>query len=143
MALMKRQGRKKKGCPAAAVPARNPLDAVPVIADGIETKTDNLGLLQLRRARPIRKGMIGALVRRYNLRRATRVDLDDRGTMFWILIDGKRTLGEIARTMTMKCAAGEGEMNKAVMIYTKALMLRGCVGLKVATEAAKSRSGGA
>jgi hypothetical protein len=126
--------RKREGAPGGAAAARDPLDAVPVAHENVETAGDDAGNMHLRRKIEVRKGFFAPVARLLRLKRYKQLDLDKRGARFWRLIDGKRSLKTISSAMASECAADSKEMEKAVMLYTKALMLRGFVGLKIGSS---------
>ena len=115
----------------------DPLAAVPHVAPGVVAKRDRTGGLQIRRELPDRPGWRDWLARRAGLRRAARVDLDERGSRFWNLIDGRRSLAEIAARIEQDLAIGRRESRDSAVAFTKALMLRHLIALELPQGAEK------
>lgn len=125
--------RKKKKQPPAVkgTTARDPLAAVPVIAQGVEARADSNGLLQLRAAPPRKKGIMSAIAKKLGMHRHVRVDLDACGSMFWRRINGRRPLREIEAYIREQTGLDEKETKKAVVAYTKMLMQRHLIMLRI------------
>ena len=109
----------------------NPLDAIPVIAHGVETRTDSNGCLQLRKPAPEGSGLVSRLAVRMGFRRALRANLDTQGTLYWTLVDGTRTLAEIEQAIRSQTGQDEKETRRAVVMFTKTLMMRHLICLKL------------
>lgn len=112
----------------------NPLAAIPLIPDTVAARADDQARLQLCRAVPYKPTLGGRLAARLRLDRAVRLDLDDRGSRFWRLIDGQRTLDDIANELCAHRADQLPEMRRAVLLYTKELMTRRFICLRVPTS---------
>jgi len=108
----------------------DPLDATPVVPSGVEAAIGRQALAQLRRPLPEQKGL-GGWVNRTLGGRQVRVNLDERGTAFWQLIDGERTLAHIERELRRRYNLGAQESRTAVVAFTKMLMQRGLVALRM------------
>lgn len=123
---------------------RDPLLAVPHVAPGVEAKRDAAGRFQVRRELPDLPGWREWLARRFGLRRAVRIDLDEQGSRFWDLMDGRRSLAEMVESLKREQGADDAESRKAVVLFTKALMLRHLIALEVPGERAEpqGRRGG-
>jgi hypothetical protein len=121
---------------------RDPLAAVPHVAPGVEAKQDRAGRFQVRRELPDRPGWREWLARHFGLRRAVRIDLDERGSRFWNLIDGRRSLAEMVECIKRDLGADDAESRKAVVLFTKALMLRHLIALEMPGEAAEPKGPG-
>ena len=109
----------------------DPFAAIPIIAEGVAAGLDSQQLLQLKRELPP-KGRFGALMARwFKFKSLTRVNLDDKGTFFWKQIDGNRSLREIAGILKREYSLSEKESREATVVFTKMLMLRHLILLKV------------
>ena len=111
---------------------RDPLLAIPIAASDVEARIDNQQCIQLRRTMPVRKGMIGFVVKRFKIQREKRINLDEHGTRFWNQIDGKKNLLTITESLVTGLKADRADCKMAVIMYTKALMQRGFINLKIA-----------
>lgn len=108
--------------PFAAVPLRNPL------AEGRE---DRDGCLQLRMRIPPKPGLGARLAGRLGYHRDLRVNLDERGSFFWSLVDGRRDLAGIEQALRERFSLEREESNKATLLFTRMLMMRHLVLLDV------------
>jgi len=117
------------GSPPAARP--DPLLAVPQVADGVEARADSRGRIQLRRRMDPGRGMAGLLTRRLKFERVARVNLDEAGSRFWHLIDGLRTIEEIADAMAGETGTDADACRRATVEFTRSLVLRHFVVLRV------------
>jgi hypothetical protein len=105
-------------------------DVVPEACDGVEGRRDSRDCLQLRRELDPQNRAAAFLARRLGLRRRVRVNLDDRGTRVWELIDGQRTLGDIELRIRAEWSLQEAESKRATAMFIKMLMLRNLVQLR-------------
>jgi len=113
-----------------ASPTRDPLSAVPVVPDGVRTTPVGDGLLLERRLRP--SGPVRTFVERtFGLRRERRFELDRIGADFYAAIDGTRTLGDIEAELRERHALSAEDGQKAVTEFTKALLERELVLLRL------------
>jgi len=139
--------RKRKVHPAQTDPAQanHLFDAVPEIAEGVMAATDSRGRLQLKMDLPPSNGIAAFLARALRFRSCVRVNLDEHGTQFWRLIDGRRSLREIEATLRRHWGLDERESKRATVLFTTMLMKRHLVNLKVArrsvTQGATPRHG--
>lgn len=113
------------------VTERDPFAAVPSITLGIEVKLDSRSMLQLRHKIKPSSQLMQFLADKLGFRRSVRVNLDERGTFFWQQIDGIRDLRSIAKNIETRFNIDREECDSAVIGYTKSLMLRGLVQLRV------------
>jgi hypothetical protein len=109
------------------VPARNPLEAIPGIAPGVEWDVDNLDMVQIR-ITPARQGWMGRLL---GPPRKKIIKLDERGSFFFKSIGRRRTLGDIAAMLSKRFEVPEQEARLAVVAFTRTLMNRGLIFLEV------------
>jgi len=110
--------------------ARDPLSAVPVVPDGVRATRVGEGLLLERRLAP--SGPVRTFVERtFGLRRELRFELDRIGADFYAAIDGTRTLGDIEADLRARHALSTEDGRKAVTEFTKALLERELVLLRL------------
>lgn len=133
--------RKRPQKPAPLRPLHgNPLDAVPRIASGVEARPDGDAGLHLRRKiNP--EGRVQHFFHRYlRWRREQYINLDKRGSDFWGLLDGTRDLRSIATLLARQWETSEAECQRAVLVYTRALMIRRLVEIQLAAPAGEPRT---
>jgi len=111
--------------------SRDPFDAVPVAAEGVEVRADSRSCVQLKRTFVPKPGLAGLLARTFGLRRDIRVDLDERGTAFWKLIDGRRTVRDIEQSIRRTYSLPRHENEKATILFAKMLMERYLIHLEI------------
>lgn len=109
----------------------DPFAATPVVAPDVEVRKDNCELVQLRRPVPPKTPLGSALNRWFNYQRTIRINLDERGTDFWDLIDGTRDLHAIERKLRSRYGLKSDESKYATIEFTKTLMTRGLICLQV------------
>lgn len=134
---MKKRG-KRTAKQSAQQSDRDPLDATPVVPEGVEVRYDSQKRVQLRREGPERGRIRKFLAEKFSMKKTVRVNLDERGTFFWKEINGRRTLHDIERKMRYAFSLEEPQSRKAVIEFTKTLMLRGLVALKLDHNATAS-----
>jgi hypothetical protein len=117
--------------PAQRKPARDPLEAVPMVAEGVRTEIGKNGVTVLVSATPVPMRYARLLGRFLGRERIARIILDENGTFFWRQIDGIRTLGQIANAVRKQMNRPEMEARAAVIAFTKDLMKRNLLSLKV------------
>lgn len=116
--------------PPSDRPGNDPLAAVPVIGEGVESRKDSQGLVQIR-ACAAPKTATAAFLNRLGLQRCVRVDLDALGSIFWDQIDGARTLRDIAGIVCERTGQTKLECEKAIILFTRSLMLKRLIALAV------------
>jgi hypothetical protein len=109
----------------------DPLAATPVVPPGVEAVVDRALCVQIRRPLRPQKGFGGWVNRKMGFHRDVRVNLDEHGTAYWQQIDGSRTLADIERELRRRFNLGADECRAAVVKFTKMLMLRGLVALRM------------
>ena len=72
-----------------------------------------------------------SLSRIFKMHYAMRVKLDKAGSVFWALIDGRRTLGDITGTMEGELAWTSAESRQATIEFTAMLMKRELIALQI------------
>lgn len=112
-------------------PARDPLEAIPMVAEGVRTEVGENGATVLVSATPVPMRYARLLGRFLGRERIARVILDENGTFFWQQIDGTRTLRQISDGVRIRINRPEVESRKAVITFTKDLMRRNLVVLKL------------
>jgi hypothetical protein len=112
-------------------PLNNPFEAVPQIADDVETRRDSKGRAHLRRTLPLKLGLLRPIFHKLGYRRRIHVDLDEQGTLFWDFIDGTRCLRDIEQHLRTKLSCEREESEAATLTFTKMLMLRHLMYLRV------------
>lgn len=113
-----------------ATPDRDPLDAIPTVAEGVEARKDSSGRVQIQGPQA-GKTAIARLARRMGMQRRVRVNLDAYGSLFWDQIDGKRSLKSIAQVIRERTGQSGPECEQAVIGFTRTLMLRHLIWLAV------------
>jgi hypothetical protein len=115
----------------------DPFAACPVRGPFVQSLTDKQGRLQLKHSPPPGRGLRGFLERQFALITVRRIFLDERGSFFWNLIDGNHTLGEIERKLARQYDLETRQSRDAVILFTKMLMRRGLIGLKLPSQEAR------
>ena len=123
--------RRQTAAPVARDDAWDPFAAVPLVADGAEVREDSQGLFQVRKIAVPKRGVASLLAQRFGLQRQVRVNLDAYGTLFWRQIDGLRSLREIEMLVREKTQQSQAENEKATILFTKTLMVRHLIYLKM------------
>ncbi|MFW6153628.1 MAG: PqqD family protein [Planctomycetota bacterium] len=131
-------GKRRKIKHLGQVGVDNPLDVVPDTEPNVEARSDSTDCLHLRRRFEPRGRLYRRVARLLRHRHEVRVVLDEQGTLFWRLMDGRRTLRTIAAEMAVAMDdADEDETRRAVILFAKLLMARHLVYLKIPTPAKK------
>ncbi len=128
--------RRKSPPPPSPVrpPSRDPLAAVPLVPGTLDRAVDGRGLLHLR-LRPQLRGMRKRVADLLGYDYSRRLELDACGTLYYQLIDGRRSLRDIAGEMAERGHGTPEQMETRVALFTKELMTRNMVWLKVETDA--------
>ncbi len=126
MALLRR-----KKATARKEPQGDPLKAVPRVAVGVQAQRDDGGNLHIRKEYPQTGSLSGWMGNLLRLRKERFVNLDEKGAAFWNLIDGNRDLKSIAKVLASEWDLDETECRCAVVVYTRDLMVRNLIELKV------------
>ena len=109
----------------------DPFDAVPVIAPGVEARQDGQEHFQVRRTSKKKSGLAGVLARKFGFERAVRANLDKMGSFYWRQIDGRKDLARIEKKLRRHFRLSRQQSRGATVKFTKALMERGLILLKV------------
>ncbi len=110
-------------------PARDPLIAVPEFLPGVEVKCDKSGLAQLRRPTLSSDSVADWFSTKLKFKRDRFYNLDEQGSLYVSLVDGKRSLRMIAQALSEEFKLERKEAHHAVVEFTQLLMLRGCIGI--------------
>ena len=102
-----------------------------MVAEGVREETGSAGAVVLVRAMPVPLRYARLLGRFLGRERIARTLLDEHGGFFWRQIDGVRTLGQIADAVRKQMNRPEMETRAAVISFTKDLMKRNLLSLKV------------
>jgi hypothetical protein len=82
------------------------------------------------------------VMRTLRLSNGVRVNLDRCGTLYWRHIDGKRSLADIEKALRRELSLGRKESTKAVIEFTKQLMLRGLICLRLPGQPVEENGNG-
>ena len=122
----------KKPAPAPEVRLKNdPLAAIPLKPANVELREDPDGCLHLRLTpplTPLQLKVAGWL--RYDYTR--KLTLDEHGTLYYRLVDGQHSLSAIVDELARKIGKDRRDVATMVVTFTKMLMTRNMVALKVA-----------
>lgn len=128
---MKRKRSRRSKPTLADAGLDNPLEAIPVLAEGVEVRTDKTGRLHVRRRMPPRPGLTAWFARRLKQRYEVRVTLDKIGGYCFEQMDSRRNLSDIAERVGQKFRLDRDPCRQAVVTYIRTLMDRKLVRLKV------------
>ena len=127
----------RKSEQTAAEPPREITDemlaVVPVRPENVETREDSQGMLHLRvKLEP--HGLVGRVAKwmRYDYSRT--YELDEFGTYFYRQVDGKTSLKTIIRRMVKQFDKPYKEVEYAVVLFTKTLMMKNMLVLEMPTS---------
>ena len=123
--------RKKKARSGLPPEVHDPFSAVPIIAPDVETHCDGRQLMQVRKKLKQKRGFFGDLTARLGFDRDTKASLDEKGSYFWRQIDGEKDLSRIERKFSGFFRIDRRESRRAIVQFTKTLMERGLIVLKV------------
>lgn len=118
---------------------RDPLAVIPLQPPEVEARRDSQGRIQLR-LRPPLKGLRKLLHRALGYDYSRTLALDEMGSRFYSLVDGHRTLGDIVEEMASAAGTERKLMADSVVCFTKDLMTRNLIILKVPPAAGEPGS---
>jgi hypothetical protein len=131
-------GLKKK--PDATRPVvRDPLAVVPILSSNVEMKRDSQGLIHLRQTPAVNK-IRKKLADVFGFDYSRKIALDEYGTLYCSLVDGKRTLREIIQGMIPKLGGEREQVEESVILFTKKLMAIRMIVLEVTPESQKGKA---
>ncbi len=110
---------------------RDPFGAVPLKNAAAEHRQDSNACYQIRMRLEPKPGLGGQISSRLGFHRDVRVDLDAHGSFFWSQIDGRQDLRAIERKIREKFSLEPADSEKATIMFTKMLMLRHLIQLKI------------
>lgn len=117
---------------------RDPLAVVPVLPPALDIRRDERGNAHLRL--PVRlTGWRKKMADRFGLDPSRKVELDEYGTLFCGMVDGRRTIRDIVDGMASKLKRDRREMERSVMLFTKSLMTKNMIALQVTPESRAER----
>ncbi len=124
---------KRETMPPRGARIRDPLAVIPLPPQNLERIRDGRGLLCLRLAAPL-TGLRKLAADWLGYRFEKRVELDELGSSFYEQVDGRRTLREIAAELARQKDRGRQELERAVVLFTRTLMAKNLILLKVTDE---------
>ena len=128
-------GRTKKDPPRAAqLPtgtSRDPFMAIPMVAPEVREEQSSEGELTLVHTAPVPLRYARFLGRFLGRERVSRTILDEQGTFFWRQINGRMPLNGIADAIRLHANKPDKQARKAVIAFTKDLMKRNLIVLKI------------
>ncbi|MEI6518764.1 MAG: PqqD family peptide modification chaperone [bacterium] len=113
---------------------KNPLSVIPIKPDNLEIKYDSKGMMHLRLSQEP-SGMLKHVVLWLRYDYSRKIELDEYGTAYYSLVDGKTNLRQIIDKMNAKFDKSREEIEQAVILFTKKLMQMQMILLKVPASA--------
>ncbi|HOF87445.1 MAG TPA: PqqD family peptide modification chaperone [Armatimonadota bacterium] len=109
------------------------LAVIPIRPENVEAREDSQGMLHLRVTME-QKGLTGRIAKwlRYDYSRT--YELDEFGTFFYRQVDGKASLKTIIRRMVKQFDKPYKEVEYAVVLFTKTLMMKNMLVLEMPTS---------
>lgn len=108
----------------------NPLAAIPLKPDNVELRPDPDGNVHLRMTPPL-KPMQLKVAKWLGYDYTRKLTLDEYGSLYYRLIDGRRPLSDIVDELTKKLGKERKEVAMMVVTFTKHLMMRNMIALKI------------
>jgi Coenzyme PQQ synthesis protein D (PqqD) len=109
----------------------HPLEAIPSRHENVEHRESPGGDIHLRGRFP-RDGFLARFMGRFfESDKIVQVVLDEKGSFFWSLIDGRRSLFEIAGRFRSHFDLEDSKSREATVLFVKMLMRRGFIRLKL------------
>ncbi|MEI6972162.1 MAG: PqqD family protein [bacterium] len=110
----------------------NPLDAIPLVPPEVQViHTHPDGAIIIRRETKPTSRLATTISRLLRYKWQSHVQLDANGAAYWRRIDGNTPLEEIATTLRDELKIDMETARKGVLTYTRDLMKRGFVNLKI------------
>ncbi|MBC2602536.1 PqqD family protein [Puniceicoccus vermicola] len=122
---------KKKQIPPAPEDRAHPLEAVPIRHESVEERISSTGDLHLHAVVPPTTFVERAMAKVTKTGKSIQVALDERGAFFWRQIDGRNDLFAIRRALRNKYNLSASDSEDATVRFTKMLMRRNLIQLKV------------
>ncbi len=120
--------RRNKQTPRPAI--RDPFAVVPLIADRVDMRFDSAGHAHLR-LRPALGGLRGKVAAWLRYDYARKVQLDDCGTLFMGMVDGRNRLRDIVERMAADSGKDRKDVEEGVIVFTRKLMTMNMLVLRV------------
>jgi hypothetical protein len=127
MTLLSKFKKTPPSAPAVPPNRAHPLEAIPLRSENVQQRKSSQGELHLRGNFP-RTGWWGRLMPKS--KRTVQIALDEKGALFWSLINGQRNLFAISSQLQARFDLGEAESREATILFVKMLMRRGFLQLK-------------
>ena len=118
----------KQRAPRPAI--RDPFAVVPLRPDNVEIRHDSAGHAHLR-MRPELRGLRLRLADLLGYDYTRKVQLDEYGTLFIGMVDGRNRLHDIVDRMVADAGKDRKEVEEGVVVFTKKLMTMNMIVLKV------------
>ncbi|MHB9134098.1 MAG: hypothetical protein ACYDBB_23760 [Armatimonadota bacterium] len=116
----------------------DPFAVIPIKPEQVELKRDSHGMIHLRlHATP--KGLAKKIAEMVGYDYTRKLELDEYGTFYYSHVDGETTLETIVAHMTEKLGNTRKETEKAVILFTKKLMVMNMLALKIPHTAEEAR----
>ncbi|OPZ87421.1 MAG: Coenzyme PQQ synthesis protein D [bacterium ADurb.Bin429] len=128
--------RRKREQPAEETPREitdDMLAVIPIRPENVETREDSQGMLHLR-VMLAPEGLVGRVAKwmRYDYSRT--YELDEFGTYFYRQVDGTTSLKTIIRRMVKQFDKPYKDVEYAVVLFTKTLMMKNMLVLEMPTS---------
>lgn len=120
----------KRRSQTASIVLNDPLDAVPIIPDGVEMRDDSEGNRQLR-VTPEVVGFRKRIARWLGQDYSSVAVLDEHGTQFIRAVDGRRTLRDVVDLLAASSGRSRQDVEEGVVLFTRKLMVKNMIALKV------------
>ena len=121
-----RFGRRQSPAPPARPVITDPFAVVPLVPADVELKRDSRGHVYLRREETRHRWQ--QLLRQHYDRK---VELDEVGSLFYGLVDGRHSLRQIADRLAEQTGRPTKEIEAGVVVLTKQLMTKHLLQLQV------------
>jgi len=116
----------------------DPFAVIPIRPDDVEVRRDSRGNIHLRRV-PHLEGLRRRVADWLGYDYSRKLELDEHGTLYYGLVDGARSLREIADRMTAASGRDRKTVEEGVVVFTKKLMTMDMLVLKVPDTAQRKR----
>jgi hypothetical protein len=123
----------RKKTPPPCPPAADPLAAVPLKPDNVEIRRDTQGRIHLKLT-PVLKPLHRKVAVWLHYDYCAKVELDEVGSHYYSLVDGCHSLSAIVDEMGVKLGKSRDEIAMQVIEFTKSLMVRNMLALKVPVD---------
>ncbi len=116
--------------PTATTYAADPFAAVPVKPDDVELRRDGQGRIHLRLL-PALTGLRKRLADMLGYDYSRRLELDEYGSLFYGLVDGRTPLRVIADRLAEQSGRSRSDVEQGVILFTRKLMVMNLLALQV------------